>query len=123
MIAVDLGNNTYSFGCYFECKPGQRVLMSGHLGSIGFFFPAAMGAQAAVQREPCYAGRPVVSVSGEWQVWQTSLRNPSFAQFAELCGSKGITVTALDDIAPAMQAALAHEGPVIVEFLTDAQLV
>ena len=35
-IAVNVGNNTYSFGRYFECKPGQRVLMSGYLGSIGF---------------------------------------------------------------------------------------
>src|SRR5204863_411013 len=36
VIAVDVGNNTYSFGRYFECKPGQQVLMSGYLGSIGF---------------------------------------------------------------------------------------
>ena len=43
VIAVDVGNNTYSFGRYFECKQ-QAVLMSGYLGSIGFGFPAAMGA-------------------------------------------------------------------------------
>ena len=41
VIAVDVGNNTYSFGRYFECKD-QRVLMSGYLGSIGFSFSAAM---------------------------------------------------------------------------------
>ena len=43
IIAVDVGNNTYSFGRYFESR-GQRILMSGYLGSIGFSFPAAMGA-------------------------------------------------------------------------------
>ena len=43
IIAVDVGNNTYSFGRYFECQ-SQAVLMSGYLGSIGFAFPAAMGA-------------------------------------------------------------------------------
>jgi len=48
VIAVDVGNNTYSFGRYFECR-GQRVLMSGYLGSIGFAFPAAMGAWSATQ--------------------------------------------------------------------------
>jgi thiamine pyrophosphate-dependent acetolactate synthase large subunit-like protein len=32
IIAVDVGNNTYSFGRYFESR-GQRVLMSGYLGS------------------------------------------------------------------------------------------
>ena len=35
IIAVDVGNNTYSFGRYFECQ-NQAVLMSGYLGSIGF---------------------------------------------------------------------------------------
>ena len=59
VIAVDVGNNTYSFGRYFECQ-AQSVLMSGYLGSIGFSFPAAMGAWAAAGHE-----RPIVSVSGD----------------------------------------------------------
>ncbi|MDV3347844.1 thiamine pyrophosphate-binding protein [Leptothoe sp. LEGE 181152] len=59
VIAVDVGNNTYSFGRYFECQ-AQSVLMSGYLGSIGFAFPAAMGAWAAAGQE-----RPIVSVSGD----------------------------------------------------------
>ena len=46
VIAVDVGNHAYSFGRYFECDR-QTVLMSGYLGSIGFGFPAAMGAWAA----------------------------------------------------------------------------
>ncbi len=64
VIAVDVGNNTYSFGRYFECKD-QRVLMSGYLGSIGFSFSAAMGAWAATQDQEEYRGRKVVSVSGD----------------------------------------------------------
>ena len=64
VIAVDVGNNTYSFGRYFECKD-QRVLMSGYLGSIGFALPAAIGAWAATQDFPAHAGRKVVSVSGD----------------------------------------------------------
>ena len=64
IIAVDVGNNTYSFGRYFETK-GQRILMSGYLGSIGFSFSAAMGAWAATQDQDEYRGRPVVSVSGD----------------------------------------------------------
>ena len=59
VLSVDVGNNTYSFGRYFECKR-QSVLMSGYLGSIGFGFPAAMGAWAAVSSD-----RKVVSVSGD----------------------------------------------------------
>ena len=58
VIAVDVGNNTYSFGRYFECAH-QSVLMSGYLGSIGFGFPAAMGAWAAAP------DRPIVAVTGD----------------------------------------------------------
>ena len=61
VIAVDVGNNTYSFGRYFETRRGQTVVMSGYLGSIGFGFPAAMGAWAATRG----TGRKVVSVSGD----------------------------------------------------------
>ena len=64
IIAVDVGNNTYSFGRYFECQ-NQRILMSGYLGSIGFSFPAAMGAWAATQDFEEFAGRKVISVSGD----------------------------------------------------------
>ena len=59
VIAVDVGNNTYSFGRYFEPK-NQAILMSGYLGSIGFALPAAMGAWAAQGHE-----RPIWSVSGD----------------------------------------------------------
>ncbi|MDH3752498.1 MAG: thiamine pyrophosphate-binding protein [Acidimicrobiia bacterium] len=158
VIAVDVGNNTYSFGRYFEVDR-QSVLMSGYLGSIGFGFPAAMGAWAAVGGE-----RQVIAVAGdggfgqyamdfttavkygmdltvvllangelgkiskeqrwaELDVWQTSLHNPSFAGFAELCGGKGIEVARVSDLDSALQEALAHTGPALVEVLADAQLV
>jgi thiamine pyrophosphate-dependent acetolactate synthase large subunit-like protein/nitrite reductase/ring-hydroxylating ferredoxin subunit len=64
VVAVDVGNNTYSFGRYFECRH-QSVLMSGYLGSIGFSFPASMGAWAATQAVEEQRGRQVVSVSGD----------------------------------------------------------
>ena len=58
VIAVDVGNNAYSFGRYFECDR-QSVLMSGYLGSIGFGFPAAMGAWAAAPE------RKTIAVTGD----------------------------------------------------------
>jgi thiamine pyrophosphate-dependent acetolactate synthase large subunit-like protein len=64
IIAVDVGNNTYSFGRYFETQ-GQRVLMSGYLGSIGFSLPAALGAWAATQDFDAFRGCKVVSISGD----------------------------------------------------------
>ncbi len=159
VIAVDVGNNTYSFGRYFEASGHQDVLMSGYLGSIGFGLPAAMGAWAAVGDT-----RQIVSLSGDggfgqyamelttavkygmnithvllnngelgkiskeqraahWDVWQTSLHNPEFAAFAELCGAKGIRVTSLDQLDEAISGALAHPGPALVEVMTDALLL
>ena len=58
VITVDVGNNAYSFGRYFETR-GQSILMSGYLGSIGFALPAALGAWAAAPE------RQIVSVSGD----------------------------------------------------------
>ncbi|MGR3914834.1 MAG: thiamine pyrophosphate-binding protein [Gammaproteobacteria bacterium] len=163
IIAVDVGNNTYSFGRYFECAE-QSVLMSGYLGSIGFSFPAAMGAWAAARDCAELRGRPVVSIGGdggfgqylaelttavkynmnithillnnhqlgkiskeqraaEWQVWQTSLHNPNFAAYARLCGASGERVTDAGKLDAAVQKALAHEGPALVEIISDADLI
>ncbi|MYA74801.1 MAG: Rieske 2Fe-2S domain-containing protein [Acidimicrobiaceae bacterium] len=163
VMPVDVGNNTYSFGRYFEVRQ-QTVLMSGYLGSIGFSLPAAMGCWAATQSQPEYANRPVVSVSGDggfgqyamemttavkygmnithvlmnngelgkiskeqragdFDVWQTSLHNPDFAAFAELCGAKGVRVTEIDQLSSAIAEAIAHQGPALVEVITDALLV
>jgi pyruvate oxidase len=58
VVAVDVGNHAYSLGRYLESK-GQPVLMSGYLGSIGFGYPAALGAWAAAPQ------RPIVAVTGD----------------------------------------------------------
>ena len=164
IIAVDVGNNTYSFGRYFECER-QAVLMSGYLGSIGFSFPAAMGAWAATQEnDPLFKGRKVISISGDggfgqylgdlttavkygmdithillnnnelgkiskeqkagdWEVWQTSLVNPDFAEYANLCGALGLSVRTKDELDGAMSGALAHNGPSLVEIHSDVELI
>jgi len=164
IMAVDVGNNTYSFGRYFECRR-QAVLMSGYLGSIGFALPAAMGAWTATQESDTpFSGRPVISVSGDggfgqymgelltavkygmnithillsnnelgkiskeqkaghWQVWQTSLHNPNFAEYANLCGAKGIRVTRKEDLDESIKQALDYPGPSVVEILSDSELI
>jgi thiamine pyrophosphate-dependent acetolactate synthase large subunit-like protein len=156
ILSVDVGNNTYSFGRYFECR-NHSILMSGYLGSIGFGFPAAMGAWAAAP------DRKVVSVSGdggfgqylgefltavkygmnithvllnnaelgkiskeqrdgEWKIWQTGLHNPNFAEYANLCGGRGIRVGAGSGLRAALEEALDNDGPSLVEVMTDPLL-
>jgi thiamine pyrophosphate-dependent acetolactate synthase large subunit-like protein/nitrite reductase/ring-hydroxylating ferredoxin subunit len=58
VVTVDVGNHAYSLGRYLE-SAGQPVLMSGYLGSIGFGYPAALGAWAGAP------GRPIVAVTGD----------------------------------------------------------
>jgi thiamine pyrophosphate-dependent acetolactate synthase large subunit-like protein/nitrite reductase/ring-hydroxylating ferredoxin subunit len=58
VVTVDVGNHAYSLGRYLESQ-GQPVLMSGYLGSIGFGYPAALGAWAAAP------DRPIVAVTGD----------------------------------------------------------
>lgn len=59
VVCVDVGNNAYSLGRYFEPK-NQRFIMSGYLGSIGFAFPAAMGAWAATRGQ-----NQIIAVAGD----------------------------------------------------------
>ena len=61
--------------------------------------------------------------AGEWDVWQTSLHNPNFAEFAKLCGAVGHRVTDRTQLESAIQEALADEGPALVEVMTDAELI
>ncbi len=157
-MAVDVGNNTYSFGRYFECRQ-QSIVMSGYLGSIGFGYPAAMGLWAAVGDS-----RPVIAVTGdggfgqypmeittavkygmpikhillnnselgkiskeqraaEFDVWQTSLKNPNFSEFVSSCGALGIKVTHADQLDDALARLMAHEGPGTVEVICDTMLI
>ncbi len=78
---MDVGNNTYSFGRYFETTGKQRVLMSGYLGSIGFALPAAMGAWAATQDVPEYAGRKVISISGDGGLGQYAMELTTLSKY------------------------------------------
>ena len=157
VIAVDVGNNTYSFGRYFECTD-QAILMSGYLGSIGFGYPAAMGAWAAAPERKIVAvtgdggfgqymaelttavkyGMDITHIllnnselgkiskeqrSAHLPVWQTSLTNPNFAEFASSCGASGYRVTDRAELDGAIVRALADRGPSLVEILTDPDLV
>ena len=158
VMCVDVGNNAYSFGRYFESR-NHDFLMSGYLGSIGFALPAAMGAWAAVEDS-----RPVVAVAGdgglcqylaeittlvkyqmpvklivlnneelgkiskeqragEFDVWQTSLKNPDFAAFAKSAGAWGKRVGDSEALKQGMKELFAESGPGLLEVITDVELI
>lgn len=158
VMCVDVGNNAYSLGRYFEAK-NHTFLMSGYLGSIGFALPAAIGAWAAVGDS-----RPVIAVAGdggfcqylaeittlvrykmpvkviilnnselgkiskeqragEFDVWATDLVNPNFAEYAESCGAFGIRVEKQEELHDAMRKLMEHDGPGLLEVITDVNLI
>jgi thiamine pyrophosphate-dependent acetolactate synthase large subunit-like protein len=157
VMTVDVGNHAYSFGRYFESS-GQPVLMSGYLGSIGFGYPAAMGAWAAAPDRPVVAvtgdggfgqylaevttavqhGIPVKHVlldnrslgkiskeqlAGDLPVWNTSLINPDFAEYARSCGAVGLTARSAVELDDAMRELFAADGPALLHLHTDPVLV
>lgn len=62
--------------------------------------------------------------AGEWEVWETSLHNPDFADYARSCGAPGITVTATRDLDSALVTAFARQGgPVLVHVRADPDLL
>ena len=54
--------------------------------------------------------------------WDSFLTNPSFASYAEDCGAQGLRVERSDQIDGALQAALEHGGPSVIEVIADAAL-
>ena len=61
--------------------------------------------------------------AAELDVWQTSLVNPDFAAYAELCGARGFSVRRNDEVEAALSDALAHDGPSLVHVHSDAELL
>ena len=55
-------------------------------------------------------------------MWETNLRNPDFSKYAKLCGAMGIRVTKREELDDAMKKAFAHNGPAMVEIITDPLL-
>lgn len=157
VVAVDVGNNTYSFGRYFESQ-SQSILMSGYLGSIGFGYPAAIGAWAAAPERPifcvtgdggfaqymsemttavkynipikhvllnnCELGKISKEQRDEGKkVWSTQLVNPDFSQFAKNCGALGIRVEKKSELNDGFNKILRHDGPAMLEIMTDSELI
>ena len=61
--------------------------------------------------------------AAEWDVWQTSLHNPDFAAYAKLCGAFGQRVDNREDLDHTFKSALDHDGPALVEVISEPELI
>ncbi|MDQ1466330.1 MAG: hypothetical protein QOH10_745 [Actinomycetota bacterium] len=54
---------------------------------------------------------------------EPALHNPNFAEYARVCGARGLRVSEASQLDAALAAAFAHDGPSLVEVMTDPELV
>jgi acetolactate synthase-1/2/3 large subunit len=138
---------------YFTLDKPHCWLTSGGLGTMGYGFPAAIGAQAA------FPHATVIDIAGDGSIqmniqelatvvqyklpvkiailnnrylgmvrqWQELFYGkryshtvmdhaPDFVKLAEAYGALGLRATKPEEVRPVIEKALAHPGPVIMDF-------
>jgi acetolactate synthase-1/2/3 large subunit len=160
VVVADTGYSAIWAGTLINLRSsGQKFLRAS--GSLGWAFPAALGAKCALPERPviCFSGDgafwyhfaeletavrwniPTVtvinnnSVLGQSQLGirrayrgepghpeqQYRFRDTSFARLAEDLGALGVRVEEPEGIRPALEKALAAEGPAVVDVVTEAE--
>lgn len=156
IVATEVGQHQMWTPQAFNFTKPRRLLTSGGLGTMGFGFPAAMGACVADRN------RLVLNIAGDGSIqmniqelatcveynlpvkviimnngylgmvrqWQeklydehyshTKISSPDFVKVAEAYGAKGIRVEKEEEIIPALKEAIAYQGPVFLEFITES---
>jgi acetolactate synthase I/II/III large subunit len=158
IICTEVGQNQMWAAQWFTFKRPRQFITSGGLGTMGFGFPAAIGAQYAMPddvvfdiagdgslqmniQELATVGRDNLPVKialmnngylGMVRQWQehfydrryshTHLTgNPDFVKVAEAYGVAGIAVETTEEVRPALEKALAIDGPVLLDFRIDPE--
>ena len=156
IITTDVGQHQMWAAQYYRTQSPRTFISTGGLGTMGFGFPAAIGAQVAFPDKLviCIAGDgsfqmnsqelatavhyqlPVkvaiinnryLGMVRQWQELfyegrysQTSLSgSPDFVRLAEAYGAHGFRATTVEEVAPAITAALQTPGPAVIDFQVD----
>lgn len=155
IIATEVGQHQMWTAQLYKFNKPRRLITSGGLGTMGFGFPASMGAQVG-QKD-----RLVFNIAGDGSIqmniqelatcvdynlpvkvaiinngylgmvrqWQekmfdkhyshTKISSPDFVKLAESYGIKGIRVTKEEELEGAIQEAINHPGPVVMDFIVE----
>lgn len=155
IIATEVGQHQMWTAQLYKFNKPRRFVTSGGLGTMGFGFPASMGAQIGLKDKLVFniAGDGSIQMNiqelatcmdynvpvkiavinngylGMVRQWQeklfdkhyshTKISAPDFVKLAEAYGAKGIRVTKEEEIESAIQEAIDHNGPVILDFIVE----
>ncbi len=152
IVATGVGQHQMWAAQWYGFKNPRSMITSGGLGTMGYGFPAAVGAKLArpdktvvcidgdgsFQMTMCELATAVyykVAVKcvimdnahhgmvRQWQelfykrrysASQLGPSNPDFVKLAQGFGAMGIRVSGKEEVVPALEKALAHNGPVII---------
>ncbi len=158
IVATEVGQNQMWAAQYFTLDQPRCWLTSGGLGTMGYGFPAALGAQAA------FPDKLVIDIAGDGSIqmniqelatavqynlpvkvailnngflgmvrqWQELFYRrryaytrldvaPDFVKLAEAYGALGLRATRPEEVRPVIERALAHPGPVLMDFRVDPE--
>jgi len=158
IVSTEVGQNQMWAAQYFRLEEPRCWLTSGGLGTMGYGFPAAIGAQAA------FPDRVVIDIAGDGSIqmniqelatavqyelpvkvailnngflgmvrqWQELFYDrryshtrmdvaPDFVKLAEAYGALGLRATRPEEVRPVIEQALAHSGPVLMDFHVDPE--
>ncbi|MES2427377.1 MAG: thiamine pyrophosphate-dependent enzyme [Bacteroidota bacterium] len=114
-----------AIGAALACPDRQVIAMCGDGGISMLLGDLATIAQYQLPvKIMVFNNRSLGMVKLEMEVaglpdWQTDMVNPDFALVAQAMGIKGVTVTEPSNVKLALREALAFDGPVLVNIMTD----
>ncbi len=122
------GGMPQAMGASFAAPDKQVVMIAGDGGfqmSIQDLVTAAMyerPIKCFILNNGCYKFIEFEEASHDGNVASgTKFLNPDYAALAESCHCKGLSVSEYDDLLPAIEAAFAHDGPVVVDCNVDPE--
>nr|WP_264176026.1 acetolactate synthase large subunit [Effusibacillus dendaii] len=155
IVTTEVGQHQMWAAHFYQFNEPRKWITSGGLGTMGYGFPAAIGAQLAKPDELviCIAGDASIQMNiqelqtiaernipvkvfiinngflGMVRQWQelfhenrlseSKIGAPDFARVAEAFNVKGIRAENTAQAEQAIKDALAHPGPVVVDFIVE----